>query len=154
MEQISFGQPQVKTKKRKQKQKPSSGFNIVDDDNEFRSQGRQQFEPSMKPNSRNIMVEGQGMITIDNKLLKTAEDDDIKPILVTDISAEKLQEILSHQNEEEIQKLRKKKMKHAKKEKKREAQWVQIDDEGNKVKAFIGNHALQSKFYVEDTEDK
>lgn len=76
-------------------------------------------------------------------MFKTFDDaDDIKPVLVTDMSAEQLQEILNHQKTHESSKDKKKRMKEAKlKEKQKKARWVKIDEEGNTVKAVIETEA-------------
>jgi len=83
------------------------------------------------------------MISINKDILKGEEEDDIKPVLVTDMSADKIQDIIAGQKEADIQKQRKKKLKESKKTKtktkKRESQWVEIDNEGNKVKALVEN---------------
>ena len=92
---------------------------------------------------KNIAVQGQGMISINADLLNGIEqEDDIKPVLVTDIPTEQLQEILDNQKESDKSKAKRKKLKEAnKKEKEKKAKWVQIDEQGNKVKAIVETDA-------------
>jgi hypothetical protein len=144
MEKISFGGASDAQSKKKKKKKPAptSGFNIIDDESGFRAETKPQVEQSKLETLLNIKG---------SDFLRTNEDDDIKPVIVTDIPAERLEEILNLQKEGEINKVRKQKLKEAKKAaKQKQSQWVEIDDEGNKVKAFIGNytHNLFRKPYL------
>jgi len=114
----------------------------MDDEGDFKTHGKQLLDKYRHADEASVTVDAQGMMSISKDLLKTSNDDDIKPVIVTDISQEQLQEILAAQKEGDINKVRKRKMKEAKKEKKeskkKAAQWVQIDNEGNKVKAIVG----------------
>jgi pre-mRNA-splicing factor CWC26 len=150
MDKFSFDKESQK--KRKKKKSQPSGFNIVDDDNDFQNQGRQQIDKYRASDHTNVMIDDQGMISINKDLLKTANEDDIKPVIVTDISPEQLQEILEAQKEGKINKARKEKMKEVKKAEKKKAQWIQIDSEGNRVKAIVGR--LLAITFLETKEER
>lgn len=156
-EMMVLGGPTAKKKKKKSKKSKKSantGIMIMDDEMNFHNEGVKELDKKKAQNQTNIMVEGQGMMSIDKDILQEQDDDDIKPVLVTDMSAAKIQEIISGQKEADIQKQRKKKIKESKKKaKKRESQWVEIDKEGNKVKALVGKNS-HSYDFIESKEDR
>ena len=95
MEKISFGGASDAQSKKKKKKKPapSSGFNVIDDESGFRAETKPQVEQSKLETLLNIKG---------SDFLRTNDDDDIKPVIVTDIPAERLEDILNLQKEGEI----------------------------------------------------
>ena len=113
MDTITFGLPSnAQGKKKKKKQAPATtGFVINDEESNYRNNATEQIITNKsRGNNQSVLdylqnsssIGGDDLpqpISINPDLFKTADDDDIKPVLVTDIPHEQLQEILRIQQE-------------------------------------------------------
>ena len=121
MDTITFGIDQnTQSKKKKKKQSAPTSFVINDEEGNFQNNAKDQISSTKRTKTNQSVLDylqssanfdGSNSympqpISINPDLFKTADDDDIKPVLVTNIPHEQLQEILKIQEEGAVNKVK------------------------------------------------